>query len=244
MTGRSPADIVNLNIRDIFFEQDESENSTPLNDRAPPELCGSGISRAFLRHANGSVISIEKTESPLLDENGTAEGSVYVLGNASAQDRYRKALEEARAAAVEARLAAEETSRAKSEFLANMSHELRTPLNSIIGMTELAADSAVDSEQREFLQISRQSADGLLYLINGILDFAKIEAGRMEIHFSPFNLVEALEDSLYSVASQAAAKNIELSLSVDPACRTFVNGDVRRLKQVVLNLLSNAVEIH
>ncbi|HTQ60308.1 MAG TPA: response regulator [Candidatus Solibacter sp.] len=141
-----------------------------------------------------------------------------------------------------AKEAAETANRAKSEFLANMSHEIRTPLNGIIGMTELALDTVLSSEQREYLLTVKTSSDSLLAVINDILDFSKIEAGRLDLESMDFNLTGFLEDLLKSFALRAHEKSLELLCDIAPEVPEFVQGDSSRLRQILTNLLGNAMK--
>jgi two-component system sensor histidine kinase/response regulator len=184
---------------------------------------------------DGETIYVQVLKTPVYDARQRVVGTQAIFWDVTDRKRAEEALRKAREAA-------EAASRAKSTFLANMSHEIRTPMGAVIGMTELVLDTPLTAEQRDYLEIVRKSADSLLGVINDILDFSKIEAEKMDLDRVPFDLRELVGDTLSTLALRAHQKEIELVGRVGPRVPPAVVGDPNRLRQVMVNLIGNAIK--
>lgn len=187
------------------------------------------------RRKDGSYYWVNATIVPFVDESGQPYQYIGIRTDISERKRTEQALQLAKDAA-------EAANRAKSDFLANMSHEIRTPMNGIIGMSELALDTRNETERDEYIGIVKSSAEALLAILNDILDFSKIEAGKLEIEQVPFQLRQTLIDALRPLTLRAHEKGLEILCEIGDDVPDQVQGDPVRLRQILINLVGNAIK--
>ncbi|HTH49738.1 MAG TPA: PAS domain S-box protein, partial [Candidatus Limnocylindria bacterium] len=187
------------------------------------------------------VMATDITNRKLIEQESQRSREEAMASNVELAETNRQ-LEQAIARANEMAFAAEAAARAKAEFLATMSHEIRTPMNGVIGMTSLLLDTALTAEQTRFVETVRNSGESLLVIINDILDFSKIESGKMTLEMSSFDVRACVGQSLELFAAKAAEKRLELRSTIDRSVPVMLAGDVTRLRQVLVNLVGNAVK--
>jgi PAS domain S-box-containing protein len=232
--AREPAEVLGKTDFDFFppeqarkFQADEQrvmQGGQPLIDQPEPQPS-----------VDGQPAWVSTSKVPLRAPDGTIVGTFGISRDITLRIRAEEALRVAKEAA-------EAASRAKSDFLANMSHEIRTPLNAVIGMTELVLETELSGPQREYLKMVLESGESLLSVVDDILDFSKIEAGRLSLQTAEFDLRDDLGDAMKSLAFRAHRKGLELICEIQPDVPERLVGDLGRLRQVLVNLVGNAVK--
>jgi PAS domain S-box-containing protein len=197
---------------------------------------GEGISTDIVNYSkSGRKYHLHLEIQPVRNEHGVLENFIAVEADITARVETENALRRAKSEA-------DTASRAKSEFLASMSHEIRTPMNGVIGMTSLLLETPLNHEQRDSVNTIRTSGEALLTIINDLLDFSKIESGKLELEHQPFELASCIEETLDLFSGQAAARRIEIDYHIEPDVPVVVLGDINRLRQILSNLVNNAIK--
>jgi PAS domain S-box-containing protein len=233
LLGVRSADVVGHTVEEVFPPAQAAAMRT-----SDELVAGSGRSleaEEQIVMADGEQRTLLSLKFPLVDDRGRPSGVCSVSTDITERKLAADALHTAHMHAVE-------TSRLKSEFVANMSHELRTPLNGVIGMTQLLLRTGLDAEQTEYAEMAQRAGEALLGVISDVLDFSKIEAGMLELDAHDFDIREVVDDACALVAGDAFAKGLELLACVEPALGARFHGDSARLRQVLINLVSNAVK--
>ncbi len=232
LTGYSREQALAMRLQDIVHPEDHAGGMKGLR-AALRRQCITTF-RCRLRRRTGDFVWVEIT-ARVLRETRSITGVLGIVRDISERMRYEQEI-------MRARDAAEASARAKSAFLANMSHEIRTPMNGVIGMSNLLLDTPLAAEQREFADTIRHSAESLLAVLNDILDFSKIEAGKLALETVDFDVVEVVDSTLELLAARAAAKQLELASFLPVNVPRYLRGDPGRIRQVLLNLLGNAIK--
>ncbi|WP_170156803.1 hybrid sensor histidine kinase/response regulator [Roseimicrobium gellanilyticum] len=243
MVGYEDHELENLfpTFESLLHPDDHDRVMQSVVDYLEGRLEGYAIEFRF-RHKDGSYRWMLARGIALRDATGRPYRMAGSHTDVTEQKQSLYALAEGEEQLRLAKQAAEMANRAKSEFLANMSHEIRTPMNGILGLTELLLNMHLSPEQRSYETLVRQSAESLLTILNDILDFSKIEAGKLELDEQEFRLRDAIGDTLQSLGVRAAEKNLELACHIEPGVPETLVGDIARLRQVLVNLVGNAVK--
>jgi PAS domain S-box-containing protein len=234
IVGYTREELLQKTYLDITHHEDQAAGIESFTALLRGKLASYALEKRYVRK-DGTPVWVELFISLQRDAAGQPAYAIAVCQDISERKRLESELRQAKEAA-------EAANRAKDEFLANVSHEIRTPMNAILGMTELTLDTALTYDQRQSLTTVKSAADNLLGMLNDLLDFSKIEAGKLELDPTPFRLRAALGDTVRALAVRAHTKGLELVSDVQPDVPDALVGDAGRLRQVLLNLVGNAIK--
>jgi len=240
ITGYSAAEVIGRNCR---FLQREHHDQPALAVLRQAIAAGEDCTVDIVNYRkDGQAFWNHLCVSPIYDDQGLLTHFIGIQTDVSDRKQAEIQLRDHNQALEQARKSAESANRAKSEFLAMMSHEIRTPMNAVIGMTGLLLDTPLDEQQRSFVETTRNAGEALLEIINDILDFSKIESDQLELETHPFNLQTCVEEALDLLAAKATQKGLELAYLLPSAIPQNLCGDMSRLRQVLVNLVNNAIK--
>src|SRR5438132_2420943 len=234
IVGYTRAELLAKTFQDITYAEDLEADLELFMRLLRGDVPSTSRDKRYVRK-DGSPVWVAVSVSLQRDAAGRPLNTISVIRDVTARKRLEGELRRAKDVA-------EAANRAKDEFLANVSHEIRTPMNAILGMTELALDTPLIDDQRQCLKTVKSAADNLLSIINDLLDFSKIEAGKLELDPADFSLRASLSDTLRALAVRAHRKGLELACNVQPDVSDALVGDAGRLRQVLLNLVGNAIK--
>ncbi|MGI9519046.1 MAG: response regulator [Pirellulaceae bacterium] len=237
--GKRPEEIEGKTVAD-FYPEEFSREAREEDERVMQS--GEVLEDVFDDMVDGELHYYASRKGPVWNDAGEVIGIQTIFWDITEQRRAEQALFAEREELRAAKIAADHANRAKSDFLANMSHEIRTPMNAIIGMTDLLLETQVTSTQREYLSMVQDSGEALLALLNDILDFSKIEAGKLELESSTFDIRDTLGDSMKGLGFRAHDKGLELAFRVDEDVPRYLRGDSGRIRQIIVNLVGNAIK--
>ena len=239
LLGTTAQDMIGKTVADFYPEgiaaAAKVEDENVMNS-------GKVIEGVFEDTVNGELRYFASRKGPVRNNNGEVIGIQTIFWDITEQRKAEIALNQEREELRIAKEAADTANQAKSDFLANMSHEIRTPMNAIIGMTDLLLETQLTRTQHEYLGMIQDSGEALLSLINDVLDFSKIESGKFELDVAPFDVRELLGDTMKGLGFKAHDKGLELALRIDPNLPPRLLGDAGRIRQIVINLVGNAIK--